>query len=68
MNMLKDLEIIFGLAAATHFWVEEIKLNLELKSATLTARSRQNRNHACKLKSKQSLDLRNYSKLPRPGK
>ena len=51
-----------------YFWVEEIRLNLELKSATLTARSRQNRNHACKLKSRKSLDLRNYSKLPRPGK
>ena len=49
------------------FWVEEIRLNLELKSATLTARSRQNRNHACKLKSRQSLDLRNYSKLPDLG-
>ena len=49
MNMLKDSGTIFGLAAATHFWVEEIRLNLELKSATLTARSRQNGNHACKL-------------------
>ena len=42
MNMHRDLETIFGLAAATHFfWIEEIKLGLEMNSAMLTARSRQ---------------------------
>ena len=39
--MRRELETIFGLAAATHFWVEEIKLDLEIKYAMLTARSRQ---------------------------
>ena len=49
------------------FWVEEIKLNLGFYTAMLTARSRRNRKHARKLEPRQSIDLRNYSKLPRLG-